>query len=214
MKASRLQIILSYLFPVKIWNGSSSQNPELELFIANGDWQLATRDAIYSDGRKYRPLVSAFRMLRKELNTVKSVLFLGSGIGSGVQILNNLGFYPACTLVDNDETILQLAAKLLPSPEDIRFVCQDADVFVRHDNTIFDMIVVDVFTGRSVPQFVSTHEFIQHCCQHLAPHGILVINFMLNTEEDKKRFSRLKQWLPEHVRIIDIGINRVIVAIV
>jgi len=211
VKASRLQIILSYLFPVKIWKGSSSKNPELELSLSNGEWQLATHDAIYSDGKKYRPLVSAFWSVGRDLKKVNSVLLLGSGIGSGVQILHELGFYPSFTLVDNDETVLQLARRLLPSTECLRFVCQNAEDFIRKDNTAYDMVVVDVFSGRNVPDFVTSPEFIEQCLHHLTPGGILVINFMLNDETHKQRFFTLRQMLPEDTRVIEIGINRVVV---
>ncbi len=206
------QKLLSYLFPVRIWKGSGTQHTVLELFLYNGQWQLATEDAVYSDGIRYRPLLLAFRKLREELPFAQKVLFLGTGLGSGVKILRQMGFSPHVTMVDNDQTILGLAEKLLADPA-IHFVKADAAEYIgrRHPSS-WCMIVIDVFSGRIVPEFVTTPEFIQQCRERLTPGGIIVINFMLNTSEDYLRFSLLKARFPQGTDTIDIGINKVLIA--
>lgn len=212
MQVTRLQRILSYLFPVRIWKGSGTHNEVLELFLSNGEWQLATADAIYSDGTRYRPLVQAFNLLGQRLSSVDRVLLLGSGIGSGVQILKKMGFHPDFVLVDADQRVLELASLCL-GKDRTTYVCADAEAFVAQCTNRFDLIIVDVFIGRAVPSFVSEEGFIKKCRSMLHTGGTLVVNYMLNTDGDKLRYQLLKSQLPE-VTVIDIGINKVLVATV
>ncbi|HRO41536.1 MAG TPA: methyltransferase domain-containing protein [Flavipsychrobacter sp.] len=141
---------------------------------------------------------------------VKSVLFLGSGIGSGAQILNEMGFYPEIALVDNDVEVLRLAKKLLP-PQKLRFECVDANEFIEISTENFDLIVIDLFLGRVTVPYVSTAGFIEKCRQRLLVGGIIVVNFMVNSKEDQKQFEFLSKNLLPASEVIDLGINKVIV---
>lgn len=112
MQLTFFQIIGSLFYPVLIRRASSAVNPVLELYRYRGRWQLATADALYSDGGQYRPLLAAFRTLKPQLPAVKNMLVLGTGLGSAVQILHEMGHHPACTLVELDEKVLQWALEL------------------------------------------------------------------------------------------------------
>jgi spermidine synthase len=216
VKINSFQKALSYLVPIKIWKGSGTLNPVLELFLYRGEWQLATNDAVYSDGTHYRPLIEAFRKVEKLLAPVKRVLVLGSGLGSAIHILDKKGFYPSFTFVDKDEKVLELALFLLkPSQrERITPVCADAEKFVEDDHGQYDLIIVDLFFGRIVPAFVSTEDFIKECRGCLSNDGIFILNYMINNQEDQERFSFIRSRFPTDATVIDIGINKVLVAIV
>jgi predicted membrane-bound spermidine synthase len=216
VKVNLFQEALSYLVPIKIWKGSGTINPVLELFLYRGEWQLATTDAVYSDGTRYRPLIEAFRKTEKLLPPVKNVLVLGSGLGSAVHILDKKGFYPTFTLVDKDEKVLELALLLLKPSQKHRVttVCADAEEFVEQNDSKYDLIIVDLFFGRVVPAFVSTEDFIKKCRNCLNNDGIFIMNYMLNNEEDQRRFSLAQAQFPTDATVIDIGINKVLVAIV
>ena len=54
------QKLLSHFFPVSIRKGATAHNAQLEIFYYRGRFILATADAVYSDGHKYKPLVAAF----------------------------------------------------------------------------------------------------------------------------------------------------------
>jgi len=213
VKVSRLKKVLSYLFPVKIWKGSSAHHPVLELFLHNGRWQLTTPDAIYSDGIRYRPLVLAFGKIKDRLHRNSSVLFLGAGIGSGVQILHDMGFSPASTLVDNDPEVLRLAQAVLPTANN-RFVCADAASFITSGDASYDLIVVDIFTGRVVPAFVTTFDFLEACKQRINPGGMLILNYMINSKAEEAQYRDLTTDLLPDAQVIEIGINKVLIATV
>lgn len=216
MKVNSFQKALSYLVPIKIWKGSGTVNPVLELFLSRGEWQLATNDAVYSDGTHYRPLTEAFRKVEKLLPAVKKVLVLGSGLGSAIQILDKKGFHPFFTFVDKDEKVLELALLLSNSSqkERVTAVCEDAATFVEENTAQYDLIIVDIFFGRVVPDFVSTETFIKKCRSCLSNDGIFILNFMINDQEDQERFSFIQSQFQSDAAVIDIGINKVLVAIV
>src|ERR1044071_5243470 len=110
------QKIQGILFPIRIRKSSSALNPVLELYYYQGRYMLATKDAIYSDGEKYRPLVKAFELplLKSALGRVRNVLVLGTGLASAVHILNAKGFRPQFTLVEIDNLVLAWAREFLP----------------------------------------------------------------------------------------------------
>jgi len=211
MKASWFQIIVSYIVPIKIWQGSSTQNPLLELFLYKGYWQLTTESAIYSDGIRYRPLLVAFKAIKSSLSSVRRVLVLGGGLGSAVQILTNMKCNATFDLVDNDEQILKLASSLLREKE-VQFILSDASEFVSNINSTYDLIIIDVFSERTVPMFVTTTEFLQQCRRALNPCGTIVVNFMLNNKQDEERLLQLKDALSPYVDEVELGINRVLIS--
>jgi spermidine synthase len=216
MKLTFSQKLRSYFYPVLIEKTSSDHNAVLDLYYYCGHWQLATADALYSDGVYYRPLLTAFKAIKNKLPQVKSVLVLGTGLGSAVQILHQKGLHPAYTLVELDEQVLRLALELMPAAanKSITPVCADAQYFLQQDAHQYDLLIVDIFNGRKVPEFVLSRVFIDQCRQHLAPQGILILNYMVNAVADEQKakaalgaaFSTLKE--------LHLGINRVYIATV
>jgi predicted membrane-bound spermidine synthase len=207
--------ILSYIIPVRIREGSSEENPSLELFLFRGGYQLATPDAVYSDGKRYRPLVAAFKEIEDELPRVKRVLLLGTGLGSAVQILESKGYYPDFVLVEKDSTILHWAEELLNSKETkqvIRTVCIDAAIFMQVNQEQFDLIVVDVFNGRVVPEFVTQEIFLKNCRRSMSPGGSFILNYIISDEQEWNHvLSRFRSVFSSY-DMVAFGINRIIIA--
>lgn len=205
------------MVPVKIWEGSGKGNTVLELLYYQGEWQLATDDALYSDGSKYRPLKLAFRHIRHRLPAVKKMLVLGAGLGSALHVLHQMKIHPDTTLVDHDEEILRLAASTLSSLSnevELAFITDDAEAYIYNSKQQWNLIVVDVFTGRVVPPFVTTKGFMQQCRRCLAPNGIVVINYMVLFQADWRSFKQIVDSLFTKVDVLDHGINRILIATV
>jgi len=212
MQLSLLKRILSYIYPVVIRKGSGTVNPVLELLLFRDEWQLATRDALYSDGTRYRPLLLAFEKIKKELPAVKKVLLLGSGLGSAVKILDKMGHHPEFTLLDIDTTILEWAKELMPEHlnKNIKYICDDAEHFIKSTNLNYDLIIVDIFKGRVVPDFVNDTSFLLDCKDHLNIHGILSLNYMINKPAEWNMFKdKITEIFPKN-KIYPVGINRII----
>lgn len=214
MRLSWYQQLLSYLYPIKVRSSSSAVNPVLELFYYQGRWQLGAVDVLYSDGHRYRPLLMAFNALKVRLPLLEQVLVLGTGLGSAVSILHRKGIRPRFTLVELDRVVLDWALELMPegAKETVLPVCQNAQDFIAADRGRYDLIIVDVFNGRVVPEFVVTTEFLRQCRERLKPEGCLVVNYMVNTASDEPRAVRALEGVFRDVRELPFGINRVYVA--
>lgn len=204
--------ILSFLYPIRIWKGSSLQNKVLELLLYQNQYQLATEDALYSDGTRYRPLVLAFNELKTVLPNVKSVLVLGTGLGSAVQILDSKKIKAEYTLVDIDKTVLNLAKNYLSKRSGLSFVCADAVEFMNGNAKKYDLVIIDVFLSRVVPGSVIARAFLSKCKNAVTNGSYIVVNYIISTEEEWQRVSgNITSVFPDH-KIIGSGINRIIIA--
>lgn len=204
--------LLSFLYPVTIWKGSSLQNKVLELLLYQNQYQLATDDALYSDGTRYRPLVLAFNEMKVTLPKVKTVLVLGTGLGSAVQILESKKVSAEYTLVDIDKTILNLAKSYLPKHRGLSFICADAVEFMKGNTRQYDLVIVDVFLSRIVPGSVVARDFLSKCKEALNKGCYVVINYIISGDSEWERvFGNITSVFPDH-KIIGSGINRIIVA--
>ncbi|MGN6567304.1 MAG: spermidine synthase [Flavipsychrobacter sp.] len=186
----------------------------MELYRYKGRWQLATIDALYSDGDKYSPLVRAYKEVKTKLSGIKDALVLGTGLGSAVQIFHSMGFSAKFTLVEYDAEILKWAMELMPPIllHDINPVCADAKNYITTDSNQYDMLVVDIFEGRIVPVFVTKLAFLQECRKRLRTGGIFIMNYIA-IKEDEWEAVRLtiNKAFPEN-KVIRQGLNRIVIA--
>lgn len=213
-KISTYTRLLSYLAPVKLRDSAGTQNPVLELFLYRGQYQLATIDAMYSDGDRYRPMVIAFKHLKEYLPAVKDVLVLGTGLGSAVRVLDKMGFHPSAALVEHDSTVLKWALELMPEELNNRLVpvCADAEAYMANNTITYDLILTDIFNSRVVPDFVTSEKFLKQCRNSLKPGGHWVLNYIvqknMSWEEILKRIGTV---FPDY-HVLKHGINRIVVA--
>jgi spermidine synthase len=205
--------LLSYLYPVCIGQRSSEVNPVLDLFLYRNQWQLATSDALYSDGNRYRPLAIAFKVIKEHLPDIKNVLLLGTGLGSAVRMMHKIGHKVDTTLVDIDEEVMKWALELMPEEIAVntRPVCEDAQVFLRTNEDMYDLIIVDVFLGRVVPEFVGTDDFLKKCRRRLNPGGHFILNYIVNNEDEWRAMQDVVNANFNHPKIVENGINRIII---
>lgn len=214
MRVSLWQRAASYFSPITLWKGSSPISRVLELLLFQGRFQLATIDALYSDGDRYRPLVAGFRAVRHRLKNVRSVLVLGAGLGSAVDVLQRFGAQPETTLVELDEVVARWGREVLRKEDRdrVRFVVDDAQAFIQRDQTQYDLVIVDVFTGREPLPFATEEDFLCACRRRLTSQGIFLLNYMQNPgsppwEQPLKRIEAVF----DDARTLAFGPNRVIV---
>lgn len=186
----------------------------LELYLRRNQWQLATEDAWYSDGRRYRPLLTAFKKIKKELCVINDVLVLGTGLASAVHILEDMGIHPHFTLVDIDRIVLDLAIELMPAHNlsQIDPVCMDAQQFMQSNRTRYPLIVCDVFMGQAVPGFVSSRLFLQQCRTGLQPGGRFILNYVEKSKDLYREICAVMRDVFPGYTSIEFGINKIFVA--
>ncbi len=172
----QLKKFLSYFFDFSIEKRQSRFSGEVEVALRQGQYMLSTHNAIYSFGNKYTSFDKAFRATAIHNRKVESVLVLGFGLGSVVDLLERHPSINNITAVDADDTIIELAKKYLQSglKEKVRYVCADAEKFVAENNTQYDLILFDVFIGDLTPVQFMQPVFLKSLKGLIAPDGMLL----------------------------------------
>jgi spermidine synthase len=125
-----------------------------------------------------------------------------------------MGLHPQFTLVDIDEVVLKWAIEFSDkgSAANMNPVCEDALDFMNRNTTKFDLIFVDIFNGRTVPDFVTSQAFLEQCKASLTPAGCLGFNYIINDDEVwDKDHNTFMQVFPDS-KLISFDMNRVFVA--
>lgn len=183
---------LSSLLPRVVLNTSSRYNSDIRLIREWRGYKLLVRSSPQS-GVYIRTLWS--RALRKfridRLQNVDAVLVLGVGGGTVIELLIKRFPHAVITAVDIDPMMIEIAQKYfgIDKYTNARLVRGDANAFVKHSvkkATVFDLIVVDLFIGPKIPEFVSSIQFLQNLHAIVRPGGHLVINYLRELEYQAK----------------------------
>ena len=145
--------------------------------------QLATTDAIYSDGYRYEPALLAVDSLKAVLPSIKNVLVLGAGLGSMVRVVRHRGCNPGFTLVEKDKVVLQWAMEFFEADSSalITPVCSDAQ------------------------------DFMAQCRESLSPGGHVAFNYIINHAKEWEKVKTLfASVFPKH-EVLSKDINRILV---
>ncbi|MEL6668519.1 MAG: fused MFS/spermidine synthase [Bacteroidota bacterium] len=185
---------LSYLWEQQLETTSSEYNPELTVSLVRGRVQLIAQNAIYSFGDYYLNFRKAFHAFHLDmLPNDAEVLVLGLGLGSVPELLEKVfGRKYAYTAVEIDPIIVQLAQDYsLPNlRSSIEIFTTDAQIYLEAITRQFDLICMDVFQDASIPNHLSTVEFLEQTQQSLNADGAMIYNCLANTAE-KKQASQL-----------------------
>jgi spermidine synthase len=185
----------------------------LEVSLYFNQFQLADKDALYSDGDRYLPAILAVNGLKQYLPDIKHVLTLGSGLASIVHVFDSKGYKPQFTLVEKDKVVLNWATELMPTGMAGRVVpiCADAAVYMERNTEKFDLIFCDIFIGRVVPDFVITEQFFSQCKNSLNPGGHIAFNYLINNPKEWEKAEQVFASVFPNRKVQKSGMNRVII---
>ncbi len=192
---------------------TGSSNFALQLYLYCNQFQLGNAEILYSDGDRYRPAIAAVKHLKAFLPSVKKVLVLGTGLGSMVRVLHSKGYKLQYTLVEYDKMVLQWAMETLDELQGVQLepVCADAKIFMAKNNALYDLVFIDIFIGRVVPDFVAAEAFLQQCKNSLAPGGRLAFNYIINDMQQWEDVQRVfASVFPDHT-VVKHEVNRVFI---
>lgn len=166
--------LLSYLIPRKLLESSSVYNKKIEVREING------RNILLVNGiQQTGPYTE--KLWKKGLKNMHAKRILVFGIGGGAVLRH----FPDShiTAVDIDPEIIRIAKKYfgLGRQKNVIIVQSDARLF----RTIkkFDLVIVDLYTGNDVPNFVSQKEFLHRILGFVSPGGQLIINYFSQTNQ-------------------------------
>ncbi len=181
---------LSYLFEIHLESRSSEYNPELNVSLVDGRYQLYTEHAIYSFGDLYNNFRITFEKIALDQYAIEKVLVLGHGLGSIPYMLEKT-FHKKYhyTGVEIDEEVIYLANKYvmqdLDSPQ--QMICADAYAYVAQCSEKFDLIAIDLFFDNIIPVKFEDLAFLEKIASLLNPGGLVLINRLADLPQAKEK---------------------------
>ncbi len=180
---------LSYLFPRKLAEFSTKYNKYIRVNDEFGQRKLLVNGSVQS-GRYIRSLWKHAFKAFGIFNRLKwnNVLVLGMGGGTVIELLHSQFPNALITGVDIDPVIIDIAKKYFLTGDRtyLQLVTADARTYVQKSTPAFDCIIIDIFIGNAIPQFVKTNSFITYCKQRLSPGGAICINYLQDREYREK----------------------------
>jgi len=204
--------LLSYIIPQKLAEFSTIYNTHIRVNDEYGMKKLLVNGSVQS-GRYIQSLwKGAFKKFNTSNFQLKNILILGVGGGTVIELLHTQFPYAQITGVDVDPVIIDIAKKyfLQGDISYIHFVTGDAIKYVQENNLKYDCIIVDIFVGNAVPDFVKTKTFLSDCKKKLTKKSSLCINYLQDREYKKKseEFDQVLRSLFSHVSDFRIANNR------
>ena len=194
---------ISYLFPLAILRTSSKYNRDIRINQERGKLKLLVNGSRQSGKyieKLWKRAFAAFGFgglvsgLKLPQGLTPSILVLGVAGGTVIHLLKNMYPEAAITGVDIDEAMLDIGRRyfVLGNVKRLALVHRDARQYVTEAakrKKQFDLIITDLFFGREIPDFVSSHAFLRQLRQILKKDGALVINYLRESEYGKRSDS-------------------------
>ena len=175
--------LLSYFYPITIYNKPSYISQTLEVTLYNGKTLLNTKNTNYSFGSLQTVLKKGLITIGKsEINKMENILVLGVAGGSVVQTLvTDFEFTKNIVGVELDAEIIEIANSYfnLDKIRNFKCVITDAEEFVKTDKNTYNLIIIDIFKDTEMPEFLFEMNFIVSIKQLLNINGYIVFNTMI-----------------------------------
>lgn len=142
------------------------------LFVNN-----SLQSKTHLSGRSLYPYVYSLLMYSRVQPSGSRVLLAGMGAGSLVYEYSNLGY--SVDVVDIDGRLPGLVERnfLVPAQK-TNFIESDIRHFIKTNKKTYDVIVLDLSKGESVPTNVYTVECFRECRRSLSMNGVILIHFL------------------------------------
>lgn len=180
--------LLSFVFPRLVLRTSSPHNRDIRVLFEQGHYKLLVNGSRQS-GEYIKELwqhaLSEFGILPSP--DVKRILILGVAGGTVIHLLSRIYPHASIDAVDIDGTMIEIGKKYfgLDTVGNLRIVRADAGQFVAETAKQWDLIVIDLYIGASIPPFVADPKFLSRVRSGLSPHGQTLINYLYEFEYRK-----------------------------
>lgn len=175
--------ILSFFYPITIYNKPSSISKSLEVTLYNGKTMLNTKNTNYSYGSLQTILKKGLMEIGKsEISKMDSILILGVAAGSVVKTLtSDFKFTKNIEGVELDPDVIDVANSYfnLDKIRNFKCVIANAEEFVQTTNKTYDLIIIDIFKDTEMPGFLFEKSFVDNIKKALHVNGFILFNTML-----------------------------------
>ena len=198
LKSSKMfKKILSYFYPITIYNKSSKISQSLEVTLYNGKTLLNTKNTNYSYGSLQTVLKKALTTIGKsEISKMDYILVLGVAGGSVVQTLvTDFEFTKNIIGIELDTEIIEIANSYFNLDKIRNFKCiiADAEEFVKTDKNTYNLIIIDIFKDTEMPEFLFQENFITNIKKRLHNRSYIIFNIMLLDVSKKNKINTFLQ---------------------
>lgn len=179
---------LSYFVPRDIFRTSSSYNRDIRVQTFMGKRHCMVDGSQQSGAYVEMLWRRSFAAFEIERLRPKNILVLGVGGGTVIHMLHELFPRASITAIDIDPAMIAIGKKYfgLGSLRRLRLVRADARTFVAGPRKKYDLIIVDLFSGARIPEFVETRAFFSDLKKPLGRGGRVVVNYLREKEYQRK----------------------------
>ena len=219
MKPHPLKRALSFFWEIPIEKISSDISGPLEVSLHKGEWKLSTENAVYSFGKRYTSYALAFHQLQDKIQTVESILILGSGIGSVARLLENQPQLRHITVIDIDPVMIDLAQKYWPDTllDKTIFICADAEEWVQNTADLrYNLVIADLFIDDVTPAVFETASFLTALKNLISSNGMLLlsrIHYTASQQQKIKAFEKTFKSVFPKGYTLPVGFNLMMVGL-
>lgn len=185
---------ISYFRPQLIYQATSSYNRNIEVRMISGRLTLLV-NGIQQTGNYTEKLWETGLGEVKIINP-KNILIFGVGGGGLFHHLHHRFPQANLTGVDVDVEIIRIAKTYfgLDKLNNLTLIQQDARTF-RSDKR-YDLVIIDLYIGNGVPDFVSQRPFLDHVYSMLKKRGMLVMNYF-HQKNQKEKARHIANFFPD-----------------
>ena len=195
---SKLQNIMSYLFPIIIAKREGKVTDYLEVTKSNGKYVLNSANANYSFGGLHEIFDTFLNKINISQFKTTNILLLGMGAGDIVTLLKEKHkINTTITAIEKDPIVIELAKTYfnIDRFNNLKIVEADAFEFCKNSNEKFDLVIIDIFVDGDVPSIFATNEFITNLRNMMSEKSCLIYNKMTEKPHHKVEFNKLLEEL-------------------
>ena len=199
--------LLSYIYPVTKTIKSKYSGP-LEITWYNGKKHLNSKNANYSYGSLQRIL--KFGLEKIDLSKVNSILVLGMGGGSVIETLrSDFNYTKTITAIEIDPVIIDIAATEfgISENENLKIHSTDAYDFIKTNDTLFDLIIVDLYIDLNVPDKFLSIAFWKAVLESKSSKGTVIFNAAVGNNLTSSNLDDVISYLRSKVFKISVHEN-------
>jgi len=185
--------LLSYILPINIFQIESEINQNLEVTWNDGKLVLDSKNTNFSFGSLERVMQIGLNMIGKEqITNYNSALVLGVGGGSIIKLLQDeFHFNGKINGVELDPKIITIANQYfnLHKRKNVEITIMDAFEFVKNSEKKYDLIIVDIFQDKIMPDFLFSETFVTGLHKNLSENGSILFNSIVTLSTEFERNS-------------------------
>ncbi|MCJ7826296.1 hypothetical protein MUP56_01605 [Patescibacteria group bacterium] len=206
----------SYLFPQTILITTSAYNRHIRVNEEWGKMKLLVDGSSQSGAYIEKLWKKALKRFAVDTHLpLRNALVLGVGGGTVISLLHDLFPHVTQACVERDKVIIDIAKNYFSIGRipHITLIEADAQKYIKQlvkEKKMYDCIVVDLFSGPHVPEFVRDERFLRSLQGILTENGCILINYLREREYKKKsdELDRSLQNVFGQVKDFPIAYNR------